>query len=583
MKTKNKNAFRLGVLAIAGLLAMVACTDKWDEHYDSVNTETYEGTLFECLESQSEDLSDFIEILKAVGYDSYLGSDQMMSVWAPVNGSFDKEALLAQIENGEKQKVIDRFIGNHVALYSISQSPNEQSVTLLNDKVITLSGTETAKFGDSEILKSNIACANGIMYVIGAENKYVPTIFESLEDDYAAYLEAHPDVDPETLVSLMTFLKSFDKDSLDESKSVFKELDLNGNRVYIDSVMIRNNTILRSLDALIYEEDSTYWTIVPSVEAYQKRYEEAKALLKYNPSINSANPNLADSLANRNAHLFAMRDLFYNVNANEHYTDSLKSTDYRAYDWEEHVYRGDPFGSDGILGNAEVVECSNGNIYKVNEYPVSIYDQFYKKISRQLEYSIVDNTDDGYTKNCILPIVGESGVYTDKDNKMTPWRALYVNPTTKLVNPQVAFRITGTLSGKYMLKIVTVPYILMNISGFDEIDENSENNLKYKFRVNLSQRNDEGEFIRPASLYVPGTTTRDFESHVFDGTNPLDTIDICEIDLNHCYYGRQDAGIMIQIVSNVTSTNLKKGYTRNMLLQKIILEPVSEGTEESND
>ena len=159
-----------------------------------------------------------------------------------------------------------------------------------------------------------------------------------------------------------------------------------------------------------------------------------------------------------------------------------------------------------------------------------------------------------------------------------------MNPTTKLVNPQVAFRITGTLSGKYMLKIVTVPYILMNISGFDEIDENSENNLKYKFRVNLFQRNEEGKFTsRPENLYVPGTKKRDFESHVFDGTNPLDTIDICEIDLNHCYYGRQDAGIMIQIVSNVTSTNLKNGYTRNMLLQKIILEPVSEETEESND
>lgn len=582
MNTKIKNAFRLGLLAIAGLFAMTACTDNWDDHYGSTSTESYEGTLAECLESQSEDLSDFIEILKAVGYDAYLGSDQMMTVWAPVNGSFDKDALLAQIENGEKQKVIDRFVGNHIALYTISQNPNEQKVTLLNSKVITLSGVEEAKFGDSEIIKSNIACSNGVMYVIGAENKYVPTIFESLEDEYIAYLNENPDVDPKTLVSLMSFLKSFDKDSLDESNSVFKELDLNGNRVYIDSVMIRNNTILRSLDALIYEEDSTYWMIVPSIEAYQKRYEEAKKFLVYNPSINTANPELSDSLQNRYAHLFAIRDLFYNVNANEHYTDSLKSTDYSAFDWESHVYRGDPFSSDGILGNAEVVECSNGNIYKVNEYPVSIYDQFYMKKTSQLTWGMVDNSDNGNTKNCIMPMNEMSQVYTDTvTGKMTSWKALYMAPSTNLVNPQATFRISGTLSGKYNLKVVTVPYMLMNHSKFEE---ESEDNLKYRFRVNLFQRNEKGEFPAKAeNLYVPGTKTRDFESHDFDGSNPLDTIDICEINLNHSYYGRTDAGIMLQIVTNVSASNLKKGYTRNMLLQKIILEPVREDSEESND
>jgi hypothetical protein len=574
MNTKIKKALSLDDLAFAGLFALYSCADKWEDHYETVQGETYQGTLFDYLESQSEQLSDFAEILKAVGYDYNLSSDQMFTVWAPVNGSFDKEALLTMIENGDKERVIERFVQNHVALYSISLSPNAQDVTLQNSKVIKLSTAAEAKFGDCEIVKSNVACKNGVFNIIAAENIYVPTIYEIMEDDFKEYLLANPDLNPKEVVSMMSFLDAYNADSLDESKSVFLGLDMSGNRVYIDSVMIRNNTILKMLDALVYEEDSTYWTIVPTVEAYQQRYEEAKKFLVYNPSVNAVSPIMADSLQNRYANLFAMRDLFYNINANEYYTDSLKSTDYSLRSWKEHVYRGDPFGSEGILANAEVVECSNGNIYKVNEYPFSIYDQFFKEIPVSLNNYLVDNTP-GNTKNCTMdPVPTGRAIHMDETGKVWNLDYLHLIPSTNLVQPQVTFKITGTLSGTYDLKLVTLsPRFL--IQGTMNEEEVAAYDKLYKFRVNLFQRNDKGEMpAKATTLYVPGTKTRDFESHpLTELATPYDTIDICPITLDHCYYGRDEAGIMVQLVTNVSSSLLKNGYSREMLLHKILLVP----------
>ena len=574
MNTKIKKALSLGVLAFAGLFALYSCADKWEDHYETVQGETYQGTLFDYLESQSEQLSDFAEILKAVGYDYNLSSDQMFTVWAPVNGSFDKEALLTMIENGDKERVIERFVQNHVALYSISLSPNAQDVTLQNSKVIKLSTAAEAKFGDCEIVKSNVACKNGVFNIIAAENIYVPTIYEIMEDDFKEYLLANPDLNPKAVVSMMSFLDAYNADSLDESKSVFLGLDMSGNRVYIDSVMIRNNTILKMLDALVYEEDSTYWTIVPTVEAYQQRYEEAKKFLVYNPSVNAVSPIMADSLQNRYANLFAMRDLFFNINANEYYTDSLKSTDYSLRSWKEHVYRGDPFGSEGILANAEVVECSNGNIYKVNEYPFSIYDQFFKEIPVSLNNYLVDNTP-GNTKNCTMdPVPTGRAIHMDETGKVWNLDYLHLIPSTNLVQPQVTFKITGTLSGTYDLKFVTLSP-RFKVQGTMDEEEIAANDKLYKFRVNLFQRNEKGEMpAKATTLYVPGTKTRDFESHpLTELATPYDTIDICPITLDHCYYGRDEAGIMVQLVTNVSSSLLKNGYSREMLLHKILLVP----------
>ena len=146
---------------------------------------------------------------------------------------------------------------------------------------------------------------------------------------------------------------------------------------------------------------------------------------------------------------------------------------------------------------------------------------------------------------------------------------LHLIPSTNLVQPQVTFKITGTLSGTYDLKLVTLsPRFLIQGTMTDE--EVAAYDKLYKFRVNLFQRNDKGEMpAKATTLYVPGTKTRPLT----ELATPYDTIDICPITLDHCYYGRDEAGIMVQLVTNVSSSLLKNGYSREMLLHKILLVP----------
>ena len=96
MKYNIKKSFRVGALAVAGALAIASCTDDWNDHYEGVATtigQSYAGTTMGYLQSQSS-LSDFVEVLKATGYVDELNDPQVLTVLAPVNGSFNKDSLL---------------------------------------------------------------------------------------------------------------------------------------------------------------------------------------------------------------------------------------------------------------------------------------------------------------------------------------------------------------------------------------------------------------------------------------------------------------------------------------------------------
>ena len=99
---------------------LCSCTDTWDEHYggNSENSQAFDGTIMDFLK-QNSNLSDFVEIVEATGYDLELNSSQSFTIWAPVNGSFDKNEWL-ELAKTNKQDVITRFIKNHMTRYNVS-------------------------------------------------------------------------------------------------------------------------------------------------------------------------------------------------------------------------------------------------------------------------------------------------------------------------------------------------------------------------------------------------------------------------------------------------------------------------------
>ena len=99
MKSINK------ILPLAALLiACTSCSDSWDDHYDTA-TSGSEQTLWHEISANSN-LSDFSSVLSntyiyrhhkksTVSYADLLNSGQAFTVWAPQNGTFNKDSLIS--------------------------------------------------------------------------------------------------------------------------------------------------------------------------------------------------------------------------------------------------------------------------------------------------------------------------------------------------------------------------------------------------------------------------------------------------------------------------------------------------------
>ena len=574
MKQYINNSVRTGIVAMASLLACYSCSDSWDDHYKaSSNGTVVDATLYQQMKSDAS-LSDFIEVIDAAGYKALLDENQLVTVFAPVNGTFNKDSLLSEIKKGEsaKELVITRFVKNHIARYNYSSTAEEQDITLLNQKLTTLQSGIVGK--DQITTKSvNTICNNGILHVLNSQLPFHANIYESMETD-------------ESVSSMYNFLHFYDEDSLDVNRSVYRGVDEDGNRIYVDSVIISTNDLMSNLDAYIDREDSNYVAIIPTNGAYDARLEEVKTYFNY-PAAEEDRDSLCDYYSNN----FVMNTLFYNNNANLHQEDSIVATTYRKSEPRYLVFY-DPFeaaGSeskkhhgptteDGILAPGkyfEKVTCSNGTIYKVDDIPTSIYDAFFHPIEIECEYTglinqDVDEKENGiYTKNCTY-----SGVTLN--NKGLSKNGYLDVQGQGSSQPYVSFNVNNVLSGTYDMYLVTVPLKMgENVAEADSLKP-------YQFRVNMWYRNaTDGTW--PSKTNETLKNPEDSKSNNFV-SNPeaIDTIFLGTKTFPNCYYASRNVGVMIQVQAYVSSSQLKT-YSRRMLLDCLILKPHQEEATEPEE
>lgn len=634
---KIKNTFRAGFAIAAGLVVMYSCTDTWNDHYNAgLSTLKFNGTTMQALE---ETAPDFAKVVKAYGFSRELSSDNTYTVWAPADGSFDLSDYVDA--NGERvadsAEVVNEFIKNHVALYSLSLSPQDQSFSLLNKKRGHM--TSDGKFGHVNIdeEQNNISCQNGILHVIDEPSPYTCNLFEMIAKQY----KDDPSEEKEAL-SLYAYLydEKVNKDTLIEAKSVSRGVDPEGNKIWVSKYMEKNNTVLKNHDARLYEEDSLFIAILPTAKAWAERYRKAESLLKFNPSEDSRAPGTCDSLTRHYANTFAMTDLYFNKNANEHWEDSLKSTDYYnawhgVNDWTQHVYyRTEPKDmpedreiNDILAKVGDPIECSNGTAYIVDEYPFSVQEQFFKKIKVWASDGSVNKLGSGdnwtYTKGVDKNFGVRSGVlnsrvavynddleYIGTEDLRQTYRFVDCVPSGS--NITVGFNIPNTLSGSYDIYLVTCPMWLKN--DFNNIDQSEWDARPYRFTASIIERENEednaknpGQFpAKGKSLENPYPVIEDPEhpekvnKNIFiskglvynEAGHPLvnDTTYLGQWTFKNAYYGRSDYGVILQIVSSVLSKD-RKVYSPEMLISSIILKPhdddapvqEEEGSEQGNE
>ncbi len=549
---KTYKLIRTGLVAVAGLLACYSCSDTWDEHYkDSAeNPNLVDATIYQYMKSQPN-LSDFVDVIDASGYKAMLDETQIVTVFAPVNGTFDKQTLIDGINNGNGDVVLTRFIKNHIARYNYSLNEKEQDVELLNKKVTSLSNGYVSQ--DSiQTLETNIQCTNGILHIIKSQIPFHANIYELMETT----------ADMDSIYQLFAY---YDEDSLDINRSVYRGVDDDGNRIYVDSVLIHTNDLMTRLRGYIHREDSDYTIIVPTNDAIAERLEETRKYFVYN-----IHEEDRDSLQNFFSNYYTLNPLIFNNNSNLHQEDSLVTTTYSKWDPKYNVFY-KPFERGGILEPGtynECIECSNGVAYTTDRYPATIYDAFFREIELECENSGNVNVEQDKDGNALFTRTCSYSSVVINNSAVSNRSYLDVQPSNSSAQPYIGFNIPNTLSGTYEAYIVTVPLKMgRNVQDADTLKP-------YQFRVNLFTRTN-----RPTDVNAswPSSSVRlknpaDNGNNFVSNPEQIDTIYLGELTFTECYYQVPQVGVMLQVQSYVSSSQTKN-YSRRMLLDRILLRP----------
>lgn len=571
------NTVRAGVIALITSVSLGSCSDTWDDHYESLSGLTYDGSLLGYLQD-NPDLSDFVEVVKASGFDKDLASNQVLTVIAPKNGSFDKQYYLNLIQNGRKKEVIDEFIKNHICRYNISMGAEEQTVTMMNKKNVKLGTISEGTIEEENVDKMNVSCSNGVVHVIDGYLPYQYNIYEFLAKDWRDnYTPAEPlpaldengeavEVELPPYETLYGYLSEMYVDSLDEPRSVSRGVDENGDQIWVDSVVISNNKILRRLDAYLYREDSTYITLLPDFDAYNRRFQGIKGLFNFNVSYNS-DQAVRDSVQRYWAHYYSLCDLSYNMgqHQNIHTQDSLFSTAFSRWSWPYNVYY-NPYEENGIMSSVyETIDCSNGQVCRVHEYPFDVYTNVFKKITLEGEsrYYIYEDGENQFTNKTSTSY----NTVANAADTISGSGYLHVVPAQSSRQTELTFQLPNTLSGQYDIYIKFLPYQVY------APEDTEHTNLPIRFRCSLYERNaNNGAFPAYNRATVdfysnPEKKERNFQTD----PNCIDSLYIGTYKFNYCYLNTTP-GVLFKIQSNVTS-GVAKQFTKEMLIDKIVLIP----------
>ena len=549
MKRYIKNALFTWAIPLAGMVTaglLTACSDSWNDHYDSSDQAAGSESLLRCIEKNPQ-LSDFLKVARAthlynnmhatpVTYAELLDADQSLTVWAPVNGTFNVDSLLSLCGTAQGDSTVaTHFMANHISrsLYNMNAATAE-TVKMLNDKFLDLTATQLYS---SRVVEGsyNIPATNGLLHVISDDAPYTYNIYEGLTS-LGQY--AH----------IGQLLKRMEKKELDEDRSIQSGL-VDGRKVYSDSVMVTENDYFRAIGNIICE-DSAFMMLVPDANVWNTVYAEASSLFNY------GNIEKADSISEYWKTVSLVQDLIFNQNkaVNKAPQDSLITAAYSFLDWPYHVYY-KPYDADSLFDRAQLkdsLKCSNGVFYNIANWPFDTRQLYFHPIKTEgeREANMVNNT------------LCTTNIRETNNSAISGGGYLDIVPKSSTSNWTATFEVANTLSGTYDICIVTLPKTVYQA--------NSKDTKPNKFKAQLTYTDLDGS-----------KKTVDYGTEIRSSGTQIDTLLIGRFTFPVCNYRQPDAGVTLQIQCSIT--NRQTQFSREMYLDCIYLKPVieSEETEES--
>lgn len=532
-------------LCISAALLLGACSE-WTDHYDGTDaSEVGNLSIWQQMKGNPQ-LSDFCQVLEqtkvfrmhkktSVSYADLLDGGQAFTVVAPLNGSFNKDSLLQLVQTAQGDSVVERFfVFNHIArsLNSVGAAP--KTMLLLNKKHVSLAD---GAIEGVHLTAPNLHAKNGVLHVAEKPLPYLRSIYETLCD--------HPDFD-----GIGTTLRQYEEDYFDADQSVASGI-IEGVPVYVDSVVIEYNRMLQSIGS-INSEDSLYWMVAPTAAGWKKAWEETMPYFQYDEKVLKR-----DSIQHYWTTRALLDDAIFNFNEQRMPNDSLISVPYRL----EHSSNGvgkpvyhvfyKPFQQGGLLSNAEARECSNGMLYKTQQWPFTPEQTFFRQIWSEAEqtYLILNNNDCSYNvRRLAVDSISEGGYLQILPNKATS-------------NWELTLRVNNTLSANYDICAVILP---------KTINDNATELRPCKFKAVINYVDADGT----EKTFNCGNTQ--FK------TDPLcvDTVVLAEnFSLPACNYAQNDIKVSVKLQCSILARETSS-YSREMYLDCIYLRPRSSLKEE---
>lgn len=460
------------VMVAAGMLAATSCSDFSD--YNDVPTDvsaTGSQTLWENI-SQNGQLTDFAALIQRTGYDSYLNTPRSLTVWAPVNGSFDKTVY----DNMSDEDVLKQFVKGHIAEYGhLATGKVEERVHMLNDKSFEFLGEGSYTFDGVAVTQANLPSSNGVMHITNGVAKYLPNLYE--------YLKVGENID-----MLREHFMRYESVTLDQSASV-KGPMVNGIQTWIDSVMITSNSLVNQLNARLTNEDSTYTFLMPTDKAFQEMYDRVKPYynfisgtkvhdvenyssatatnVKTAPTINAS--YMTDSLVRRTI----VRNLIYSNNdtynqwivgkGNGEYLDTIKSTTRNKFS------NGKEIVEDNIIG--EPIRMSNGYGRLVDSLAFYPWETFCKDLVFEPRRYMVKLFPQAAQMSTIRVKSSDGSPLTwlfGEETELAEYRFGWISPGGDRTKPEFFIALPNVMSTTYNFYVVFMPTSIPNAGVVDD-------------------------------------------------------------------------------------------------------------------
>lgn len=553
-------------MIVAAMFAATSCSDFSDyNETPSTGNMSADKTLWENI-SQNENLSDFAALVKKAGFDAALSQSHFYTVWAPANGTFDAQALMAE----DSTKLLKEFVKNHIADYNhVISGAIDERIKVLNEKSYDFVGDGAYTYDGLNITTLNQPSANGIMHILNGAAQFYPNIYEQ------ATSATGLDID-----SVVKYFKHYEIQTLDTKNSVLGPT-VNGKQTYIDSVMIVTNTAFNMLRAKVSQEDSSYTMLAPTNEAWVAQYNKVKKYFNYIATTSAQDLNEATSTtsaptstvtidpayqSDSMAVLGVVSDLFYNNN--NYYNDWLKEEGKQPYDTLKSTTYGYFTNPEEIMSHTiSKLKMSNGEFRIVDSLafhpweawanPLTI-SPYTSKVWTGANTTVLVNSDQ----------FEEIG-YKPQYDYQSSLRYLWVAPLSGLGKPQMDVKLYDVLSTTYNIYLVLAPSEDYGVDD-DGNQFRKANNLNFE----LSYCDAKGKL-----------QTKKLNQKVENNPNKVDTVAVGTFTFPVAYYGLGDKiypNLKITTSFGVFSKPMMAKYTRDFRIVSILLKPAEMEEFEAN-